>query len=155
MSNKIEIDEIDIKILNILLIDARTKATDLSKKCNMSSTSIIKRINRLKKLGIIVSSTLLVNMNQIGHMFAGSIEIESVKEERVQELLELMNKRSVILVNSYATGKSNFAIFFVAKQMIEIESLRAVVKNYSRTGKVSISYWNTPIFNLKNVEITI
>jgi len=57
-----KIDEIDVKILEALLRDARCNFAEIAKKCNLSITAIAQRYKRLKKAGVITGTTLIANL---------------------------------------------------------------------------------------------
>ena len=103
----IDIDPVDVKILQALIFDSRSKVKDIAKQCNMSTTAISKRIDRLRKLGVITGAILIVNMSEIGGLFPCSIEIENIKKEQTEQVIELLKQRSAILVESFSTGKSD------------------------------------------------
>ncbi|MGD6933098.1 MAG: Lrp/AsnC family transcriptional regulator [Candidatus Bathyarchaeia archaeon] len=149
----IDIDSIDVKILYALIKNARTKVKNIAKECNISPTAITKRIERLKKAGVITGAVLLIDMSKVGALYPGSIEIENIKEEQSQKVEELLIERTNILVKSFSTGKSDLGFFFVTKNKIDIESLRAVLKKYSESGKIRIAFWNTPCCLNENIII--
>ena len=62
MYSTFEIDETDVKILQALIRDARSKLKDIAIKCRLSSTAVKNRIDRMKKSGLIVRSVLKFNM---------------------------------------------------------------------------------------------
>lgn len=149
----IDIDPIDVKILQALIRDARTKVKDIAKECNKSPTAITKRIDRLKKLGVITGAALIVDMKKVGVLYPGSIEIENIKEDQAEKVAEILMERSVILVKSISIGKSDLTIFFVTKNIIDIECLRGVLRKYSETGRISVALWNTPCLIHENLKI--
>lgn len=65
--NKIELDQTDRTILNMLIQDARTQYLKIAKKCNMTSAAIYKRIRNLKKAGIIKGSEIKIDSKTIGY----------------------------------------------------------------------------------------
>lgn len=71
METIIDIDEIDSKILHILIQDARTSLKDIAKECGISSVSVLNRIKRLKKLGVITGATLIPSVSIIGFNIIG------------------------------------------------------------------------------------
>jgi Lrp/AsnC family transcriptional regulator, leucine-responsive regulatory protein len=148
-----DIDPIDVKILYAFIKDARAKVKDVAKECNKSPTAITKRINRLKKTGVITGSALLIDMNKVGYLYPGSIEIENIKEDQAEKVAEILMERSIVLVKSKSVGKSDLTIFFVTKSIIDFENLRGVLRKYSQTGKINIAIWTTPCCMHENIRI--
>jgi DNA-binding Lrp family transcriptional regulator len=149
----IDIDSIDVKILYAFIKDARAKVKDVAKECNKSPTAITKRINRLRKAGVITGAALLIDFSKVGYLYPGSIEIENIREDHAEKVAEVLMERSIVLVKSKSVGKSDMTIFFVTKSMIDIENLRGVLRKYSETGKISIAIWNTPCCLQENIRI--
>ncbi len=135
----IDVDFVDIKILYALIRDSRTKIKDIANDCNLTSTAITKRINRLKKLGVITGAVLTFNVPENG--FIGSIEVEHVKDEQAEQIAELLKSVSKILVTSYTAGKSNFNLFVVTQNEININNLKTVLKRHSNSGEINVSIW--------------
>jgi len=63
----IEIDPIDYQILCLLAKNSRIPSIEIAKKINMTSTTIINRINKLVKLGIIQRYSITIDTNKLGY----------------------------------------------------------------------------------------
>jgi len=61
----LKIDKLDKKILSLLTSDARASSVFISSKINLSADAISKRINKLKKQGIIQGSRLMLNKRKL------------------------------------------------------------------------------------------
>ncbi len=149
----IDIDSVDVKILKALIADSRTKVKDIAKECNMSTTAISKRIDRMKKIGVIKGAVLFVNMSEIGGLYPCSIEIENIKKEHSEQVIELLKERAILLIESTSTGKSDLILFFVTKNLNDLDNLRSVLRKYTESGKVNVSFWKTPYFLYENIKI--
>jgi DNA-binding Lrp family transcriptional regulator len=73
------IDEIDLKILKNLLVDARQSARKLSLKLGISTVTVLSRIQKLEKLKIIKGYTAILDDEKLGYDLTALIEI-SVKK---------------------------------------------------------------------------
>ena len=71
----VDLDEMDLKILNILIKDARTRLKDIAKECGTSSVSILNRIKRLKKLQVITGSTIYPSLKVLGLPIVAAIGV--------------------------------------------------------------------------------
>ena len=93
MSAKVEIDEIDIKILSLLIKDARTRLKDIAKDCGISSVSALNRIKRLKTLGVITGTIIWPRLNSLGitMMATVGIDLDSNEDEVIKLISERMN----------------------------------------------------------------
>ena len=63
----IEIDPVDYQILYLLAKNSRIPSIEIAKKINMTSTTIINRINKLVKLGIIQRYSITIDTNKLGY----------------------------------------------------------------------------------------
>lgn len=59
-------DDVDLKIIHILLKDSRTSLYKMGSSLGISQTAVRKRIERLKKEGVIKGQTILINEQKIG-----------------------------------------------------------------------------------------
>ena len=64
-----KIDEIDYKILNILLKNARMKTIDIARKLKTSEIVVRYRMKKLKEKGIILGYRSFLNINKLGYLY--------------------------------------------------------------------------------------
>lgn len=74
MKRKI-LDELDLKILKILLENGRLSARKIADKLDVSVGTVIKRIERLEKEKIITGYSAVINHEKLGYEFVAIIEI--------------------------------------------------------------------------------
>ncbi|MDO6810500.1 Lrp/AsnC family transcriptional regulator [Zobellia galactanivorans] len=60
------IDEIDLKILRILQVDAKRTAKEIAESLHMTTSPVYERIKRLEKRGFIKKYVALLNKKQLG-----------------------------------------------------------------------------------------
>jgi Lrp/AsnC family transcriptional regulator for asnA, asnC and gidA len=60
------LDEIDVKILEMLEDDGRKSFTEIAQKLNLSEATIRKRVSALKKKGVIEKFTIKVDPTKLG-----------------------------------------------------------------------------------------
>ena len=65
--NTIQIDEMDEKILRMLIENARIPFLEVARACNVSGTAIHQRVQRLTNLGILQGTEYKVNPTKIGY----------------------------------------------------------------------------------------
>jgi DNA-binding Lrp family transcriptional regulator len=152
MNPIMHIDEIDAKILSELIEDARKKIADIAKKCGVSSTAILKRIERLKAEGVITGTVLFSDMSRLGYMFPASIGI-TLNQNQEPEVLKLIEEKVHLIMLSRSVGEDNLFLFVIANNLHEIENLKQIIKGYPSVKKVTVSIWNTPTFNFENISL--
>jgi len=95
------IDDIDNKIIKILLNNSRISNTKIAKLLNISEASVRKRIKKIMKIGIIKKFTVELNYNLLGYkrVFIGL----NIDKDKIFNILEKISKNKNIN-NIYLTG---------------------------------------------------
>ncbi len=95
-------DSSDIKILRMLLLDARAPLSKISKELGISMPAAQKRIERLKAKGIIIGSTILINNSMIG--WKRTIIAMNARKAEYDSILEQISKFPLVTGVSQTTG---------------------------------------------------
>lgn len=113
------IDEIDLKILKNLLVDARQSARKLSLKLGISTVTVLSRIQKLEKLKIIKGYSAILDDEKLGYDLTAIIEI-SAKEGQ----MTLVEKEVSTLANVCAvydiTGQTDTIVVAKFKNREEL-----------------------------------
>jgi DNA-binding Lrp family transcriptional regulator len=152
MSAKVEIDDVDVKILRELVKDARTKLKDIATSCGLSSTAIFNRIERLKATGVIVGAIIFSNMSQIGYMYPASFGVDLKPGQEVEIARKLRERTNLVFLNPSA-GNSSFTIFLVAQSLEDIDNLKQLIRKQTGSSKITVSLWTTPQFDFENIDL--
>ncbi|WP_420577781.1 Lrp/AsnC ligand binding domain-containing protein [Ekhidna sp.] len=107
MSKNYEIDNVDLKILNILSEDAKMPYTEVAKKVFVSGGTVHVRMKKLEEMGIVRGTTLKIDYSKLGYditCFLGIyLEKSSLYDRVVSELKEIPE----IVTIRYTTGNYN------------------------------------------------
>jgi Lrp/AsnC family transcriptional regulator, regulator for asnA, asnC and gidA len=152
MSTKVEIDDIDLKILNALIKDARTKIKDIAKDCNISSVAVFHRIKNLKKNGVITGATLYPNFKKIGGLVVATlgIDLEAGKEE---EVFDILQKQMDLIEPSPSVGKFDLCALVFAENLASLDSATHAVRNRNGVKKVTTNIWVKGALFFENVNL--
>ena len=71
------LDDIDLKILNLLLQDGRISHTAIGKETDLSGPSVYARIQRMEREGIIKGYTALLAPEKVGRELAAFVRIRT------------------------------------------------------------------------------
>jgi Lrp/AsnC family transcriptional regulator, leucine-responsive regulatory protein len=84
------LDQIDRRILEILLADARISLKDLAQQVDLSSPSVSERLRRLQERGVIRAFTVDVDPKALGYSLQAIVRIRPLpgKLHIVQKLIE-------------------------------------------------------------------
>lgn len=77
MSERVQIDETDRRILALLEEDARRTIADIAERVNLSPAPVKRRVDRLEQLGVIAGYTVVLDHGKLG------AEIEAFTEVRL------------------------------------------------------------------------
>jgi len=147
-----EIDEIDIKILRMLIKDARTNLRAIAKDCSLSANAIHKRVNRLKAAGVITGTILFINPELFGlkHSATVGINLEPSEEPKVANLIR---KYAYLIHIDRSLGKYDICAFIIAKNMKQIEMLKENIRKHTGVRRIAINFWSKTYFNYRNIGL--
>jgi DNA-binding Lrp family transcriptional regulator len=133
------LDEIDLKILKNLLVDARQSARKLSLKLGISTVTALSRIEKLEKLKIIKSFSAILDDQKLGYDLTAIIEISIKKGQMALVEKEVSTLDNVCAVYDI-TGKTDAVVIAKFKNR---EDLSEFVKQLS--SKPNVENTNTHI----------
>jgi len=140
MSETVEIDETDVKILKLLIKDARTRLKDIAKQCGISSVSTLNRIKRLKKLEVITGATIWPRLDLLGLPITATIGIDLDSDE--DEVIKLIGERMVLMEPSAALGKYDLLIPVFAESLAELDEIVYEVRKCPGVRTVTVNIWS-------------
>ncbi len=153
MSKPVEIDEIDVMIIKALVRDARAKLKDIAKECGKSSVAVLKRIERLKSLGVITGATLFVRPDTLGLSVTATLGINSSRKQE-NEIVNLIGRQINLVDPSSSIGEFNLFSLVYAKDLSELDRISGLIKQRSGARKVTILLWSgPPLMVFENIGI--
>jgi Lrp/AsnC family transcriptional regulator for asnA, asnC and gidA len=153
MSDIVKLDETDIKILNILIKDARARLKDIAKECDTSSVSILNRIKRLKNLKVITGSTIFPDVSSIGLPIVATIGI-NVDGNKEGKVLKALEEQATLVEPSHSIGEYDLTALVFAKSISELDKIAYSIKEKYAARKVTINVWSgTPTMTYENVDL--
>ena len=155
MGTVIKIDEIDEKILRLLIKDARTRLKDIAKDCNITSTSVLNRIKRLKKHGVITGATLFPKIALINLPILALIGINlDYTEFNEAEILKLIGEKINLVEPSPSIGKYDLCALVYTANVIELDKTVYALKKRFRIRKVTVNIWSgVPRLLFENIDL--
>lgn len=113
ISNKFDvipqIDELDKKILKMIMANARVPYLEVARECGVSGAAIHQRVQRLVQIGIIKGSEFIINPTRIGYQTCAYIGIFLKDSKYFDRVVDEMKKIPQIIECHYTTGQ--YAIF--------------------------------------------
>ncbi len=109
MSKNYEIDNVDLKILNLLMEDAKIPYTEIAKKVFVSGGTVHVRMKKLEEMGVVQGTTLKLDYSKLGYDITCFIGIYLQKSSLYDEVVERLREIPEIVTVNYTTG--NYSIF--------------------------------------------
>lgn len=127
--NSFELDDFDLKILEIVQCNNQIPHREISQKINLSVPSVARRLQRLRSSGVISNDCSILNMSALGTRL--TIIVHVYTENEAIELLDSMRARfeacEQVQQCYYVTGDVDFILIFCCKSMSEYTGLTRVL----------------------------
>lgn len=104
-----EIDNVDLKILETLIHDAKRPYTEVARKAHVSQGTVHFRMNKMQEAGIVEKTTLRINYAKLGFDITAFIGIYLEKSALYESVLEKLKGIPEITNIHYTTG--NYSMF--------------------------------------------
>ncbi|MBX2916202.1 MAG: Lrp/AsnC ligand binding domain-containing protein [Cyclobacteriaceae bacterium] len=109
MSRHFEFDNTDLKILEILMQDAKRPYTEVAKRVNVSQGTVHVRMNKMEDAGVLEKTTLKINYAKLGYDITAFIGIYLEKSALYEMVLAKLKSIPEITNIHYTTG--NYSMF--------------------------------------------
>lgn len=121
-------DKVDLMILSYLKENARMKASDISKEINYSISSVIERIKKMEKSGIIEKYTVQLNEKKMGNDLLVIMEISLESPKYYDGFTAKIKGNKNILSCYYLTGEYDFMLKILADSSEKLEQIHKMIK---------------------------
>lgn len=118
------LDETDLKILSILMKDAKTPYTDIAKTLFVSSGTVHVRMKKMEDMGIIRSFNLQLNYQKLGYDITAFLGIYLNKSSQYDVVAKQLEAIPEIVDCHYTTGNYSMFVKLVCK---DTDHLRQVL----------------------------
>ena len=122
-------DKKDIKILEILQADARSSASDISKKVELSVPSVSDRIRKLNE-SIIKNYSAILNHKEANLDLTAFIFIVSEHSDHYDEFIKKTKKTKEVLECHSVTGRGSHILKIRVKNSQAFENLLYKIQNW-------------------------
>lgn len=120
MDTSYEIDKLDRQILSFLLKDSRTSFEEMARHLIVSGGTIHVRVNKLKKMGIIKGSKILIDHEKLGLGVCSFIGINLKQAGDYHRVLEKLKKMPEITEVHYTTGHYSLFVKVLTKSIRDL-----------------------------------
>ena len=149
---KVEIDDIDNKILHILIMDARASLKEIAEQCDISSVSVLNRIKRLKKLGIITGATLFPAIDKLGFQIVATIGMET--DADTDEIIDFFEHHTHLIEPATSVGEYDLCALVYAEDLNSLNERIEMVRRRFGIRKVVVNVWSgIPCMDFHNIDL--
>ena len=140
---KINLDETDKQILEMMQEDAKINIKEIAAKLNMTKTPIYERIKRLEKAGAIDKYVTLLNRSQLTSsiivFLEGSLKVD--KFEQADEFFEAVAATPEIIECYLLGGENDFMLKVIAPELDKYHDFYATkIASLPRVGQIKSSF---------------
>ena len=104
---KFKLDDIDHKILDLLIDNSRIPFTDIAKKLLISAGTVHVRVKKMEEFGIIQGASLALDYKKLGYTFIAYIGIFLEKTHLTNFVLDKLKSIPYVTVAHITTGRFN------------------------------------------------
>ena len=115
-------DNLDYQILNELRTNARQTASDISKSIHLSVSTVIERIKKMEKSGLIQYYTVITDDAKMGNDITVLMEISMEHPRYNEDFIHQVNTHPNIIACSYLTGVRLTRTHYVLRTVKNIHS---------------------------------
>lgn len=137
MDKSSQIDNLDRKILSVLVDNAKTPFLEVAKMCNVSGSAIHQRVNKLMQMGVITGSHFSINPKKLGFQTLAYVGVYLENTRIFEDVLKGMNDIPEIVQCHYTTGQYSMFIKVYAKDNGHLKTVLSdklhSIKGVSRT----------------------
>ena len=125
-----KLDEIDLKILEILQQGGRTKRNKLAEKVNLSIPSVSERMQKMERAGVIQSYNAVVDARMVGLEVLAFIVLTIEAPKYYDEVMKRAVDNDEILECHTITGEGSHLLKARTESTASLESLLNVVQSW-------------------------
>ena len=113
--SRTQLDSLDVKILKMLLDNARRPFLEIARECKVSGAAVHQRIARLQSLGVIKGSELIINPSSIGYDTCSYVGFFLKEPARINEVLDRLKEIPEVVECHFTTGRYDLFIKLYAR----------------------------------------
>ena len=109
------LDELDLKILKMIISNARIPFLEVARSCNVSGAAIHQRVQRLTSLNIIKGSEMVVDYSSLGFETCAYIGLYLKNPSSFNDVVNALKEIPEVVECHYTTGQYDLFIKLYAR----------------------------------------
>lgn len=123
MHKRPELDDLDRKILAILMKDAETPFKDIAEQLFVSGGTVHVRMKKMREMGVVVGSQLLVDYDKLGYDISAFLGIYLDKSSLYDDVAQELIKIPEIIAADYTTGLYNIFAKIICRDTTHLREI--------------------------------
>ncbi len=121
-----DLDELDEKILSLIIDDARKAFLEVARKCNVSGAAIHQRVQKLINAGVIKGSEFIIDSAKVGYKTCAYMGLFLQSPGQFTSVINALKQIPEVVECHYTTGEYDLFIKIYAK---DNEHLLSIIHN--------------------------
>ena len=151
---KINVDNISLKILGLLQENARMSYTEIGQRIGMASTSVKERIEKMEDSGVISQYTIKLDNEKLGYPINAIITLSCLGAytPKEQVIVDMLSEYPQVLEVLRISGKNDFLVKVCVQSM---EEYKEINDKLGKFGQIETSFIVTSFVNNPSIDLSI
>ena len=123
MLKNLEIDNTDLKILSLLMEDAKMAYADVGKEVFVSGGTVHVRMKKMEQMGIVTGTQLKLNYGNLGYDVNAFLGIYLRKSSMYNEVLDQLRRIPEVISVNYTTGIYSMFAKLICKDTMHLKNV--------------------------------
>lgn len=147
------LDDLDIKILNILQKNGRTKRNVIAESIGLSIPSVSERLHKLEEKGIIIGYYTKVNKKSFGYDIMAYILVTMENSKYYKNFTAKIEKVSQIIECHSVLGEGSHLLKAIVKNTESLEKLLSEIQSWPGVAATKTTFVLSTIKETTEIEI--
>lgn len=141
-------DNIDIKIINLLKINSRTTASEIAGKIKLSIPAVSDRLKKLDSSGVIEKYTVILNSKKLNKSLTAIMFLSLDNPKYAPEFIRFINSEDEIIECHYLAGDFDYVMKITTNNT---ETLEVIIDKIKLVAGVIKTKTTVALSEVKNI----
>lgn len=123
MSQNLEIDNVDLKILSLLISDAQMPYTEIAKQVFVSGGTVHVRMKKMEQMGIVKGSALQIDFKKLGYDVTAFLGLYLEKSSLYHPVAAALKEITEVVSIHYTTGQYSLFLKIICKNTLHLREV--------------------------------
>lgn len=147
------LDDLDIKVLNLLQKNARTKRNELAEAVGLSLPSVSERLHKLEEKGYIEGYYTKLNRKAFGYDILAFVFVTMDSSKHYKALINKVEKNPMIIECHSVLGEGSHLLKIIAKKTESLEKLLGEIQSWPGVVSTKTTFILSAIKETTEIDI--